>query len=202
MRVYITRHGETLWNQEGKMQGWKNSKLSLKGIENAKKLGQHLKDIQFDAVYCSSLGRARETALHIIGEQTLEITYCDDLKEMNFGKWEGMKHTDVDLLYAEQRNNYWNKPENYESIEGENFSDLLARAELFIEKLKQLKDVENLLIVSHAIYIKALYSVIKEYTVNEFWNPPFIKDTSLTILSIKESEIKIELEADTSHLFL
>ncbi|MDU6856120.1 MAG: histidine phosphatase family protein [Clostridiales bacterium] len=202
MKVYITRHGETLWNQEGKMQGWKNSNLSLKGIENAKKLGQHLKDIRFDAVYCSSLGRAQETAAHIIGDKPLVITYCDDLKEMNFGKWEGMRHTDIDLLYAEQRNNFWNNPLHYKSIEGENFSDLLARAEIFIEKLKQLKDVENVLIVSHAIYIKALYSVIKGYTVNEFWNPPFIKDTSLTILNIQDSKIEIELEADTSHLFL
>ena len=63
----------------------KNSNLSLKGIENAKKLGEHLKDIRFDAVYCSSLGRAQETAAHIIGDKPLVITYCDDLKEMNFG---------------------------------------------------------------------------------------------------------------------
>lgn len=202
MRVYITRHGETAWNQEGKMQGWENSSLSLKGIENAKKLGHYLKDIEFNYVYCSPLGRAIETATHIIGNKPVEITYYEELKEMNFGKWEGMKHTDIELLYSEERNNFWNNPIKYKSIEGENFSDLLARARIFIEELKQLKDIENVLVVSHAIYIKALYSVIKGYSLNEFWNPPFIHDTSLTILNIQDSEIEIELEADTSHLSL
>lgn len=202
MKVYITRHGETLWNKEGKMQGWKNSSLSLKGIENAKRLRQHLKDIRFDSIYCSPLGRARETVHHIIGDKSLKITYCEDLKEMNFGKWEGMKHADIELLYAKQRDNFWNNPIYYKSIEGENFSDLLARAEVFVEHLKGLKDVENVLIVTHAIYIKALYSVIKGYALSEFWNPPFINDTSLTILNIQDDKIEIELEADTSHLLL
>lgn len=40
--------------------------------------------------------------------------------------------------------------------QGKNFSDLLARAEIFIENLKLLKNVETMLIVSHAIYIKTL----------------------------------------------
>ena len=42
MKIYITRHGETEWNKAGRMQGWKNSNLSEKGIENAKKLGKSL----------------------------------------------------------------------------------------------------------------------------------------------------------------
>ncbi len=51
--------------------------------------------------------------------------------------------------------------------------------------MKHLRDVENVLVVSHAIYIKALYSILKGYSLKEFWNPPFIEDTCLTILDIQ-----------------
>ncbi|MGL5675202.1 MAG: histidine phosphatase family protein [Cellulosilyticaceae bacterium] len=200
MKVYITRHGETAWNLEGKMQGWADSGLSSNGVENAQKLGEHLKDIEFDAIYCSPLGRAIETANYIKGNRPLQMIYRDSLKEMNFGKWEGMKHADIEGVYGEERNNFWNNPMQYQTIEGESFDDLLARAGKFIEELKQLKDAKNVLVVSHAIYIKALYAVIRGYTLEEFWNPPFIYDTSLTILDIEDSRIEIELEADVSHL--
>ncbi|MGE5678709.1 MAG: phosphoglycerate mutase family protein, partial [Pseudomonadota bacterium] len=46
MKLYITRHGETEWNLEGRMQGWQNSDLTEKGVENAKRLGKRLKDIE------------------------------------------------------------------------------------------------------------------------------------------------------------
>ena len=38
MRIYLVRHGETIWNTEGRIQGWKNSNLTEKGIEDAKAL--------------------------------------------------------------------------------------------------------------------------------------------------------------------
>ena len=200
MKLYITRHGETKWNQEGKMQGWKNSDLSLKGVENAKKLGKHLKNVEFDYVYSSPLGRAMETASHIIGDKPIEIICCEELKEMNFGKWEGMKHEEIEAKYSKERNDFWHSPWQYQSIEGESFLELLERAKKFIDNAVELRDVDNVLVVSHAILIKAIYAVVKGYDLNEFWNPPFINDTCLTILNIQNGKIEIELEADTSHL--
>lgn len=200
MKIYMTRHGETKWNQEGRMQGWKNSDLTQEGIEKAKKLGQSLTEVDFKYVYCSPLGRAVETAKHIIGDKEAEIILCDQVKEMGFGRWEGMKNSEVEALYGKQKFNFWNNPKAYESVEGESFEELIERARSVVEELSQLKHVENILIVSHAIWIKAIYAVVKGYSLEEFWNPPFIMDTSLTILEVKDGKIKIEVEADTSHL--
>lgn len=36
--VYLTRHGETIWNTKKLMQGWKDSPLTDKGIKQAKQL--------------------------------------------------------------------------------------------------------------------------------------------------------------------
>lgn len=200
MRIYVTRHGETQWNQEGRMQGWKNSNLTKDGIEKAGKLGKRLEDVQFDCVYCSPLGRAVETAKHIIGDKKVEIILTDEVKEMGFGKWEGMKHSEVEAFYATQKFNFWNNPKEYEPVEGERFEELLERAGRFITKITEQTDDQNVLIVSHAICIKAIYAFVKGYTLEEFWNPPIIKDTSLTILEVQDGKIQMILEADMSHV--
>ena len=61
-RIYMTRHGETVWNAEGRIQGHTDIDLSPRGRTQAQALGQRLEDVDFDAVYSSDLIRARETA--------------------------------------------------------------------------------------------------------------------------------------------
>jgi broad specificity phosphatase PhoE len=200
MKIYITRHGETEWNKAGRMQGWKNSNLSQKGIENAKKLGESLNDIDFDCIYCSPLGRAIDTAKCIRGNKSTEIITKEALKEMGFGLWEGMLHTKVEELYAVQQFNLWNKPHLYEPVEGESFEQLLCRTRQVLNEIVNNTEHKNILIVSHAILIKAIYAIIKNYSLEDFWNPPFMHDTCLTVLEIKDTEISIILEADVSHL--
>ncbi|MCB2288931.1 histidine phosphatase family protein [Clostridium sp. CS001] len=199
MKIYITRHGETEWNKAGRMQGWKNSDLSEKGIENAKKLGESLNHVDFDCIYCSPLGRTIETAKCIRGNKNTEIITKEALKEMGFGLWEGMEHTKVKELYAAQHFNLWNKPNLYEPVQGESFEELLCRTREVLNEIMNSKH-ENILIVSHAILIKAIYAIIKNYSLEDFWNPPFMHDTCLTVLEIKNNEVSIILEADVSHL--
>lgn len=65
MRLIITRHGETLENMEGIVQGHMHGTLSKKGIEQAEKLAKALKDEQIDYIYSSDLKRASDTAREI-----------------------------------------------------------------------------------------------------------------------------------------
>ena len=200
MKIYITRHGETNWNKEGRMQGWKNSDLTQKGIENAEKLGDSLKSINFDCIYSSPLGRAVQTANYIKGNRDTEIIIKDSLKEMGFGLWEGMEHSKVEELYPLQLFNFWNKPHLYQSIDGESFEELLFRARKVLNQIVNNASCENILVVSHAGFIKAIYAILKNYSLAEFWNPPFMTDTCLTILEVENNKIRIILEADVSHL--
>ena len=94
MKIYITRHSLTTWNEEKRLQGWKNSDLTKQGLEDAKRLGNYLKNQSFDGIYSSPLKRAKETAQLIFPNKT--IIEDDRLKEMNFGDYEG-KFIDEDL---------------------------------------------------------------------------------------------------------
>ena len=62
MRIYFTRHGETEWNKLGIIQGQLDSALTSEGIEMGKRLREMSKDLNFDKVYSSDLGRAYDTA--------------------------------------------------------------------------------------------------------------------------------------------
>lgn len=202
MKIYITRHGETQWNKEGRMQGWKDSNLTEKGIDNAKKLGDSLKHIDFDYIYCSPLGRAIDTAKYIRGNKDTEIVINESLKEMGFGKWEGMKREEVKELYAKQQFNFWNKPHLYKPIDGESFDELIYRVDKALNDIIDNAKGKSILIVSHTVVIKAIYLIIKNYPLEDFWNPPFMYDTCLTVLEVQDRKIEVTLEADISHLKL
>lgn len=200
MKLYITRHGETEWNKAGKMQGWMNSNLTGKGVENAKRLGESLKDIEFDRIYSSPLGRALDTAKYIRGSKNTEIIIKDSLKEMGFGCWEGVEQKEVERLYPVQRHNFWSKPHLYEPVDGESYQELIIRVDAVLEEIMKDMSAENILIVTHAAVKKAIYSVLKDIPLADFWGPPYLYDTCLTVLEIKDGEIKWLLEADTSHM--
>lgn len=200
MKIYITRHGETEWNREGRMQGWENSRLTEKGIANAKRLGESLKSVDFDCTYCSPLGRTVETLEHIIGERNIKIVLNDSLKEMNFGIWGGMMHSDIKEIFPEQHENFWEKPHLYKPIQGESYPEFIDRVKIGFFDIINNAQGENILIVTHAGVKKAIYSFLKNTPIERFWDPPFMYDTCLTVLEKKDNVIRFVLEGDISHL--
>lgn len=202
MKIYIARHGETKWNAEGRMQGWKNSNLTEKGIANAKKLGQSLKHVDFDLVCCSPLGRAVETASHILSGRKVVVVYNSAFKEMSFGSWEGRLHDEVAEQYPEQQHNLWNAPHLYQPIDGESYEALIQRVKTGLDSLIESSSCNNILLVTHAAVIKALLTAIDNRPLQDFWGPPFAYDTCLAILEAENNQIKVLQEPDISHLKL
>ncbi|MBU3207262.1 histidine phosphatase family protein [Clostridium algidicarnis] len=200
MNIYIARHGETKWNIEGRMQGIKNSDLTQRGIGDARSLGESLKDIDFDCIYSSPLGRALDTAKYIRQDDNTKIILDDSLKELNLGLWEGMTHEEIKEKYPIQYNNFREHPESFESQGGESFLELIKRVEKGLNNIIKDENHENILIITHTCVIKAISIIVKGNDVKDFWNLPFINNTSLTILEVINKEIKVLLEADVSHL--
>ena len=77
-RLILTRHGETLWNQEKRVQGSQDSPLSALGLNQAQALAQRLKGEGIVHLYSSDLPRARNTAAEIGKEIGIS-----DIKVMN-----------------------------------------------------------------------------------------------------------------------
>ena len=88
--LLLVRHGETDWNAEGRLQGHTDRPLNEHGRRQAKELAEKLAGEGADAIYASDLTRAKETA-EIVGERLgLTVVIDPDLREKNWGNWEGL----------------------------------------------------------------------------------------------------------------
>ena len=197
--LYITRHGETEWNIEGRMQGWYDSPLTDLGVNQAYWLHERLKDMDFNAIYSSPAGRAYKTAEILKGERDMQIIAHESLREMDLSEWVGLDQKGIKEKDEEQFYNYWNAPHLYKPLSGEDFLELQHRITSGIrEIIKNHKD-ETILIVTHTMTLKALMASLKGESISTIWNPPVIKQTSLTVIEIDEDKINIEMYADASH---
>jgi probable phosphoglycerate mutase len=89
--LYILRHGETAWNDEGRMQGALNSALTDLGKVQAARQAQILADVDltgFD-ILTSPQGRAFETAAIALARKVSHLRTDDRLREIGVGDWAG-----------------------------------------------------------------------------------------------------------------
>lgn len=97
--IYMIRHGETSWNRERRLQGHSDIPLSDKGKEQAEQLGIYMEDWKIESIYSSDLIRARQTAESIAYRKHLSVQTYSDLRERNFGEWEGVVVSEVKEKY-------------------------------------------------------------------------------------------------------
>jgi broad specificity phosphatase PhoE len=100
--VFITRHGETDWNAEGRWQGHTDIPLNDNGRAQARGVAQALRSAGLAAIVSSDLQRAHETAKIIGLELGVPVAYTDpDLRERMFGVFEGLTRADCERLHPE-----------------------------------------------------------------------------------------------------
>lgn len=210
LNLYITRHGETEWNVEGRMQGWKNSGLTLKGIENAEALGKRLESVDIRVIYSSSSQRAVHTAELIRGNRKIDIITDDNLREINLGEWEGKAKDEFGESDKAGLEAFWNRPHQYKAVTGEDFFQVRERIEAVLDRIISENRDCSILIVTHAIIVKTIMSIFKGIPIEDLWKQPFIHGTSLCAVEIDnaprhgESQTgkftaKVLMEGDMSH---
>ena len=96
MKLILTRHGETVENIDGIIQGHLPGKLSEKGIDQAEQLARRLKSEKLDFIYSSDLERAAATARAIVRfHPDIQIEFVEDLRERYLGTWQGQRREDL-----------------------------------------------------------------------------------------------------------
>lgn len=198
-KLYITRHGQTEWNLKGRIQGQKDSKLTTLGEKQAEWLGERLKNVEIDIIISSSSGRAIRTAEIIRGKRNIEIVPNDNLREIYFGQWEGLLHAEIEKRWPEEYRNFWNFPHLYKPVGGETFLQVLDRVSNEVEKIISKYEGKNILIVTHAVVLKALIAYFENKDLTDFWSGAFMYPACLNIVEIKKDSRNIVLQGDISH---
>lgn len=175
--IYLLRHGETLWNLDGRLQGQQDSPLTWRGIAQARSLGELLSqeiDRPGDFTLVSSpLGRAWQTAVIVaeaLGLDGREIALDDRLKEMDFGDWTGLTAREVEAAHGDDWARYladrWQVP----AAGGESYGDVAARLRPW---LAQRSADDKIIAVCHGLLgrvLRGLYADLSPedtYTMDE-----------------------------------
>ncbi|MFC5476509.1 histidine phosphatase family protein [Paraherbaspirillum soli] len=93
--ILLIRHGETDWNLERRLQGHLDIGLNAKGLLQAQALKQSLEGVPLDAVFCSDLQRARQTAAALASSRGLALQIDAGLRERCFGALEGLRYEEA-----------------------------------------------------------------------------------------------------------
>lgn len=113
-RLVLLRHGQSLWNMEGRFTGWTDVDLSQEGIEQARRAGRLLRcsGFSFDAAYTSVLKRAIRTLWLVLEEMNLmwiPIIPCWQLNERSYGALEGMSKVETEKIYGTKQVHMWRR---------------------------------------------------------------------------------------------
>lgn len=198
--LYITRHGETQWNVEKKMQGWQDSPLTEPGVRQATWLRDALQSVQFETIYSSPSPRASKTAEILRDQRACEVIRHDDLREIFMGDWEGQAQQDIQQRDSTSYTAFWETPHLYAPENGgESFYDVQKRVLPFLDLIVAEQEGKTLLIVTHTVVLKIIMSHFEGRPLAHLWQPPYIHPTALCKVVIENQHASIELAGDTSH---
>lgn len=182
------------------MQGWNDSPLTDLGIKQAEWLRDRIQDEKIDAIYSSPSNRAFKTAEIVRGGREIEIIKHEGLREIGLGVWEGLNQEEIKALNEEQHYNFWNAPHLYVPLsKGETFEDLTNRVAPILKDIVSAHPNENVLIVTHTMTLKAMMNSLHNKPTSTIWEPPFIKQTSLTVIDFEDDKFNVILHGDASH---
>ena len=165
--IYLVRHGQTLQNRAGLLQGRSDFPLNEMGREQARRVGAFFREqgVRFDAVYTSPLRRAVQTAALIAGE-TVPLRVDERLIEMDYGPYEGM-----DLRApAPEVLAFFREFVNVPAPAGmEKLSAVTARLGAFLEQLRPEAEERDILVSTHAIALKRALEYLTPASRGSYW---------------------------------
>ena len=169
-KLYLIRHGETDYNNALRFQGQTDIPLNQKGIEQAEKAADFFRDIPLQAIYTSTLIRAKTTAEIIAGAKGMEVQETDALREMSFGVWENMNSKDIQKKYAKEWKDFFASPARTTIPQGESMSDVQKRAYPTVQEILDRYPEGDVAFVAHGGIIRVLMCTMLGLDLNRAWH--------------------------------
>lgn len=176
IKLYLFRHAAIDQAYQGAYNGHIDLDATPLGLSQAKENFAAIQEITFDAIYCSTLQRARQTAKALDLE---DIILSDHLREKSWGRHEGKSYDEV---VAMEGQSYENFKQWLEVLDGEPVMQFIKRIETFLEELKT-QAFENVLIITHAGVIYTIIYLLTHGSLEEAFasRVPYGTFTSITL---------------------
>jgi alpha-ribazole phosphatase len=208
LKILLVRHGVTSWNHVHRYQGHTDIVLSEDGIKQAYALKERFSNTPVEAIYSSDLLRAVKTAEIINEAHGLPLHTCPELREINFGIWEGLTFTEITKRYPELSQKWLTGPHLVKLPEGENVAQVQARGMEATQQIIASHPDGQVIVVAHGVIIATILGGLLKIPLNKLQE--YKQDnTAVSIVSISKSNGKqislgyqasLETFNDLSHL--
>jgi len=172
--LVLVRHGQSEWNEKNLFTGWKDPKLTPRGVDEAIKAGKELKEAgySFDKMFTSDLFRAQDTGRIILEQMNLasiEVIKDVSLNERNYGDLAGLNKDEARKKWGEDQVHIWRRSFDVPPPGGESLKDTAERVLPYFKEniIPELIEGLNILVAAHGNSLRALVMELEEISSEE-----------------------------------
>ena len=159
-RLFLARHGETVWNKEHRLQGQTDIELSEAGRRHARLLLECLRDSPVDALYTSTLRRAIDTAQPLAEYFGLPLERRSELREIGFGVLEGKALDDPDPAVRDLLRKRLGDKGGFVPPGGESYQQVEQRVRPLLAELHRKHPGQTVLVVGHRAVNRVILGLV------------------------------------------
>ena len=172
--LVLVRHGQSEWNEKNLFTGWKDPKLTPRGVDEAIKAGKELKEAgySFDKMFTSDLFRAQDTGRIILEQMdipSIEVIKNVSLNERNYGDLAGLNKDETRKKWGEDQVHIWRRSFDVPPPGGESLKDTAERVLPYFKEniIPELIEGLNILVAAHGNSLRALVMELEEISSEE-----------------------------------
>ena len=200
-KFILVRHGQSKANECGYLVGNTEAPLSSLGEKQARAVSEYiLKAYKVDVIYSSPLLRACDTVKGVAEALDLPIIKENELREISFGKWEGLTLEEIKDNFENGYSKWAKDPGVFVPHGGESMAQVQAR---IVETLKQIgkkEDGKTVLIGSHSSVIRAFQCYIQGLPIAKMKNTPWVVNGSIAEINFDGEDFYIYKYGFDGHL--
>ena len=198
--LFLIRHAETMWNREGRMQGFQDSPLSETGTLQSEALGTRLKDMRIDAYYSSDAARCVRTMRIATGSLNAPVTLMPELRERNLGGWESLLWTDIVAKDSDGAAHY-KQTADFRPPQGETLLELRNRMVTALVEIEAAHRGKRVAVFTSGGSVRAAVFGLLNLPADA-WAKLAAWNTGITRLDFRDGVWKLLTFNDVSHLKL
>ena len=198
-QVIIVRHGETEWNLKGIRQGHFDSRLTTKGMAQAKALGARLGREKFTSLYSSDLGRAVETAQAIANVTGHAIVTDARLRERHLGIFQGLNGDEISAKHPKERRLMRSEGPGYVIPGGESMVQQVERNVGCLNELAAKHQGEQIVAVTHGGVVSGFFRYTLEISLEAPRRFEFV-NAGINVFAHDDGNWMLLTWGDVSHL--
>ncbi len=185
--IYLIRHGETLWNQQGCLQGHLDSPLTNNGQQQALRLLAYFQEISLTALYSSDLGRAQKSIAPLAEQQQRPVLLNKSLREISYDYLDGVAKNKLTAQQKEQLTLLFSGKKDICIGKGESLEQLQQRVSDCLNSIAKQHQGKHVAIMSHGLAIVMFLKEVLNIPVDapRTFN---IHNASITHLSFRQGE--------------